>query len=49
MKVELEWDTFDLLKKYKASLIIESIGKPCKDNYTKIIKIVFDNKQQVII
>ncbi len=42
-------NTFDLLKKYKASLIIESIGKPCKDNYTKIIKIVFDNKQQVII
>ena len=37
-------NTFDTLKKYNASLIIESIGKPSKDNYTKVIKIIFDNK-----
>ena len=39
-------NTFDLLKKSNASLIIESIGKPSKDNYTKVIKIKFDNKNQ---
>ena len=37
-------NTFDTLKKHNASLIIESIGKPSKDNYTKVIKIIFDNK-----
>ena len=37
-------NTFDTLKKYKASLIIDEYGKPVKDNFTKIIKIVFDNK-----
>ena len=39
-------NTFDTLKKHNASLIIESIGKPSKDNYTKVIKIIFDNKCQ---
>lgn len=42
-------NTFDLLNKYNASLIIEKIGSPCKDNYTKIIKIKFDNKKKLII
>ena len=37
-------NTFDTLKKYKASLIIDEYGKPVKDNFTKVIKIVFDNK-----
>ena len=37
-------NTFDTLKKYKASLIIDEYGKPVNDNFTKIIKIVFDNK-----
>ncbi|MBO4816071.1 MAG: HAMP domain-containing histidine kinase [Clostridia bacterium] len=41
-------NTFDTLKKHNASLIIESIGKPTKDNYTKVIKIVFDNKYRNI-
>lgn len=39
-------NTFNTLKKYKASLIINEIGKPCKENYTKIIKIIFDEKDE---
>ncbi len=39
-------NTFDTLKKYKASLEIEEIGKPSKDNYTKILKIKFDGKEE---
>lgn len=39
-------NTFETLRKHKASLIIEEIGKPCKDNFTKIIKIKFDGKDQ---
>jgi len=41
-------NTFDTLKKHNASLVIESIGKPCKDNYTKVIRIRFDNKREVL-
>ena len=37
-------NTFDTLKKYNASLIIDEIGKPSKDNYTKVLIIKFDNK-----
>ena len=37
-------NTFDTLKKYKASLIIDEYGKPVNDNFTKVIKIVFDDK-----
>lgn len=37
-------NTFDTLRKYKASLIIQEYGKPSKDNFTKVIKIIFDNK-----
>lgn len=39
-------NTFDTLKEYKASMIIEEIGKPREDNYTKIIKIKFNNKNE---
>lgn len=39
-------NTFDTLKKYKASLIIEEYGKPSSDNFTKVIKIIFDNKDE---
>ena len=37
-------NTFDTLKKYKASLIIDEYGKPVKDNFTKVIKNLFDNE-----
>lgn len=37
-------NTFETLEKYKASLKIEEIGKPSKDNYTKVISIKFDNQ-----
>ena len=39
-------NTFDTLKKYKASLIIDEYGKPLKDNFTKVIKIIFDSKSE---
>lgn len=39
-------NTFDTLRKYKASLEIEEIGKPCKDNFTKVLKFRFDNKEE---
>lgn len=39
-------NTFDTLRKYKASLIIHEYGKPSKDNFTKLIKIIFDNKSE---
>jgi len=39
-------NTFDTMRKCKASLVIEEIGKPNKDNYTKAIKIKFDNKNE---
>ena len=42
-------NTFETLKKHKASLIIKEIGKPSKDDYTKIIIIKFDNKNNFII
>ena len=37
-------NTFDTLKKYNASLIINEIGKLSKDNYTKVLIIKFDHK-----
>lgn len=39
-------NTFDTLKKYKASMIIKEYGKPSKDNYTKLIIIKFDDKNE---
>ena len=39
-------NTFETLKKYKASMEIREIGKPSKDNYTKIIIIKYDQKNE---
>ena len=39
-------NTFKTLRKHKASLIINEIGKPSKDNFTKVIKIKFDGKNE---
>ena len=39
-------NTFDTLRKCNASLIIEEIGKPSKENYTKAIIIKFDKKNE---
>ena len=39
-------NTFDTLNKTKASLIINEIGKPCEDNYTKVLIFNFDNKNE---
>ena len=39
-------NTFDTLKKCNASLIIEEYNEPSKDNYTKVIKIKFNNKNE---
>lgn len=39
-------NTFDTIRKHKASLIIEEIGKPTEDNYTKVIIIKFDKKNE---
>ena len=37
-------NTVDTLKKHKASLVIEEYGKPAEDNFTKVIKIIFDKE-----
>ena len=42
-------NTFDTLKKYNASLIINEYNKPSKDNYTKSIIIRFDKSKRFII
>lgn len=39
-------NTFDTLRKYEASLIINEMSKPNKDNYTKAIIIKFDKKNE---
>ena len=39
-------NTFDTLRKCNASLTIEEIGVPSKDNYTKAIMIKFENNNQ---
>lgn len=39
-------NTFDTLKKCKASMIINEYGKPSRDNYTKVIMIKFDKKDE---
>lgn len=39
-------NTFDTLNECKGSLIIKEIGKPSKDNFTKIIMIKFDGKNE---
>lgn len=42
-------NTFDTLKKYNASLIINELNPPCTDNYTKAIIIKFDGKHEFSI
>lgn len=39
-------NTFDTLRKCRASLIIEEYNEPSKDNYTKALLIKFDNKNE---
>ena len=39
-------NTFDTLNKTKGSLIINEIGKPCEDNYTKVLIFKFDNQNE---
>ena len=39
-------NTFDTLKKYQASMIINEYGKPSKDNYTKVLMIKFDKNNE---
>ena len=39
-------NTFDTLNKTKASFIINEIGKPCEDNYTKVLIFEFDNQNE---
>ena len=39
-------NTFDTLRKCKASLIIEEYNKPSRDNYTKAIIVKFDGKNE---
>ena len=42
-------NTFDTLKEFNASLEINEISAPCKDNYTKTIVIKFDGKNDFTI
>lgn len=42
-------NTFDTLKEFNASLEINEISSPCKDNYTKSIVIKFDGKNDFTI
>ena len=39
-------NTFDTLRKCEASLIINELNEPSKDNYTKAIIIKFDKKNK---
>lgn len=39
-------NTFETLRKHKASLVIKELGKPSKENYTKIVMIKFDQKNE---
>ena len=39
-------NTFDTLKASKASMTIKEYNKPCKDNFTKLIMIKFDDKNE---
>ena len=39
-------NTFDTLRKYEASLIINELSKPNKDNYTKVLIFKFDKKNE---
>lgn len=39
-------NTFDTLRKYNASIIINELNSPSKDNYTKVIIIKFDKQNK---
>lgn len=39
-------NTFDTLRKYKASIVICEYGKPSEERFTKLIKIIFDKKNE---
>lgn len=39
-------NTFDTLKKYQASFIINELSEPNKDNYTKVLVFKFDKKNE---
>ena len=39
-------NTFDTLRKHNASLIINEIGKPSKENFTKVLEFKFDGKNE---
>lgn len=39
-------NTFDTLRQYEASMIIYEYGKPCLENFTKVIQIKFDKKNE---
>lgn len=39
-------NTFETLRKYDASLIIEEFGMPSKENFTKVVSIKFDKKNE---
>ena len=39
-------NTFNTLRKRNASLIVKEYGKPCDSNFTKVLMIIFDGKQE---
>lgn len=39
-------NTFDTLRKYHASIVICEYGEPSEERFTKLIKIIFDNKEK---
>ena len=39
-------NTFDTLRKHKASFVIEEYGKPVKNNFTKALKFIFNQKNE---
>ena len=39
-------NTFDTLRKHKASFVIEEYGKPVKNNFTKALKFIFNGKNE---
>ena len=43
---DINYKDVDTLRKYKASLVIHEYGKPSKDNFTKLIKVIFDNQNE---
>ena len=46
MRKKSNHNTFDTLNKYKASLVINELSEPNKDNYTKVLIFKFDKKNE---